>query len=112
MPDIIVARAIELLDEAKKALIERDVSYNSNHINYGDYKVNGVESMFEDNLECFLRLWNSGNPDKAVDWVGYSALMASSTEKGVPQSRFSPLLNRFMPEIYKAMKKADSEEKA
>lgn len=109
MPDIIVSRAIELLDLAKKALMERDISYNSNDINYEDYKVNGVESMFEDNLECFLRLWNSGKSDKAVDWVGYSALMASSTENGVPQSRFSPILNRFMPEIYKSMKKADSE---
>lgn len=107
MSDIIIVQAIDFLDTAKKNIIERDKSYNSNGVNYEDYQLQGLPSTFHSILECFVRLHNSKSKDKGADWVAYSALQASLVHSGIPQSMFSPIFNRFMPEVYKALKAQD-----
>lgn len=115
--DILVDRAIEILQEAKRAvellekaaniLIDRDKSYNSNGIKYEDFQLHGLESCFGSILECFVRLYNTKKEDPGVDWVAYSALMAALTERGIPVSRFSIVFNKTVPEMYKALKERD-----
>ena len=105
--NIIVPRAKELLQKGLDIINERDAMYNRNGVDFAEYRLNGMESTWEEILENFLRLWNSKAEDKAVDWVVYAALQAAYVEAGCPQSKFSPIFNRFVPEIYKAMKADD-----
>ena len=100
-------KAIEIIDQSKIVLIERDRSYNNNDVNYHDYKLQGIEDTWKDILECYLRLWNTGNPDKAVDWTNYSALQSACIMAGMPQSRFSPLFNAFLSKYYSQQKEID-----
>ena len=101
------ARAIALLEQAAACLRERSRSYNGNDFDYEDYKLNGVEDTWADILECFGRLWESKNPDKAVDWVGYSALQAAFIEAGCPKSKFAPIFRRLLSEHYRNLKERD-----
>lgn len=105
---IIVLGAIETLETGLEVIKERDRSYNANGINFEDFKLQGMESTWEDILECFVRCWNTGKKDPTVDWTVYSALQANLVARGVPQSIFSPIFRRFIPEIFKAMKARDS----
>ena len=107
MSDIIIVQSIEFLDNAKQNIIDRNKSYNSNEVHYEDYQLNGLESTWHSILECFVRLWNSKSKDKGADWVAYTALQASLVKTGIPQSIFSPIFNRFLPEMYKTLKELD-----
>lgn len=89
MSDATVTRAIELLDQAKQNIVERGAEYNGGQISYSDYQVQGILSTWDRILECFVRLWRSKKPDKAADWVAYSALQAAFIESGAQQSKFA-----------------------
>ena len=104
----IAARAATLLEQAAHTIRQRAQEYNRNGINFDDYRLNSLESTWEDILECFVRLWNSGNPDKAYDWVAYSGLQAAFVEAGMPQSKFSPIFGRFIEEMYKEIKECEA----
>ena len=104
---IIVLGAINNLETGLKVIKERDKSYNGNGIHFEDFKLRGMESTWEDILECFVRCWNTGGGDSKVDWTVYSALQAELVANGVPQSKFSQIFNRFVPRIYQAMKTRD-----
>lgn len=103
-------RAVEILKQAIENIEKRNASYNGNGINYEDYKLTGFESTWEDILECFARLWNNKSPDKAADWVAYSALQAAFVEMGMPQSRASKIFKKYLSGIYMNIKKIDEDE--
>ena len=105
--DFIVKSAIEKLEAGIRIIKERGASYNANGVSYHDYQLNNLESTWESILECFVRLFNTKKKDPGIDWVVYSALQASFVELGMPQSQFSPIFNRFVPKIYKAIKERD-----
>ena len=100
----IVRRSITILEKAKANIIERDKSYNGNGVSFEDYRINGLESCIEEVFENIIRLYNSGSDDKAEDGVAYLALMMAMIQEGMPQSKFSPIFRRLMPELYKAIK--------
>lgn len=106
--DFLPSRAVTLLRRTADVIEERGKSYNSKDIGYEDYMVNGVESAWQMVLESFLRLWNTGKEDKAIDGLAYYALMTVFLENGMPQSKFSPAFNHFMPELFKIMKEQDT----
>lgn len=95
-PTTIPERAAELLETAAKTIRERGLKYNNNEVHYEDYRLNGMMSTWEDILECFVRLYVSGDDDKAVDWVAYTALQAAFVEAGMPQSQFSPIFKKII----------------
>lgn len=99
MSDATVTRAIELLEQAKQNIIERGNEYNGSGVGYPDYQLRGIDSTWHSILECFVRLWKSKKPDKAADWVAYSALQAAMLESGVPQSKFALAYGSFKPQI-------------
>lgn len=101
------ARAIQILQGAIRNIYERSQSYNQNGVNYDDYRLNSLESTWEELLECFVRLWNTGNTDKAEDWAAYSALQAAYIEAGCPQSQFSPAFSRHIGAIQRQIKEVD-----
>lgn len=103
----IATEAVAVLRAAATAIEERDKCYNSNGINFEDYMIMGIESSVQQQLECLVRFHNSLDPDKAVDLVAYSALHVSLVKAGVPQSIFSPIFRRYIPEMYQGMKKED-----
>lgn len=107
MSDIIIVKAIGFLEQAKQNIIDRNKSYNSNGVSFDSYQLNGLESTWHSNLECFVRIWNSKSDDKGADWSAYSALQAAFIQSGMPQSLFSPVFNRFLPEMYKSLKEQD-----
>lgn len=90
LQDPLAQRAYEILLQAAQNIKERDKDYNSDTIKYKDYQLHGIDSIWENILECFVRLFNSGSDDKAADWAAYAALQAAFIEHGAPQSRFSP----------------------
>ncbi len=100
----IVRRSITILEKAKANIIERDKSYNGNGVSFEDYRINGLESCIEEVMENIVRLWNSNSDDKAEDCCAYMALMCAFIQEGMPQSKFSPVISRLMPELYKAIK--------
>ncbi len=107
----IVNGAADLLEKAAATIRQRSECYNSDDISYEDYMIMGIESAVQQVLECLVRFSNSQSPDKAIDAVAYMALLMQLIEAGVPQSRFSPLFRRFVPEIYKGMHAAAHRER-
>lgn len=105
---IIVAGAIKNLEDGLAIIKERDKSYNGNGICFEDFKLNGMESTWDDILECFVRCWNTGGGDSKVDWTVYGALQSELVANGIPQSRFSPIFRRFVPRIWQALKERDA----
>jgi hypothetical protein len=105
--DPITARSIRILQGAIRNIYERGKSYNQNGVDYSDYRLNNLESTWEEILECFTRLWNTGNPDKAEDWAAYAALQAAYIEAGCPQSLFSPAFARYIGAIQRQIKEVD-----
>lgn len=105
--DYMVRRAITILENAIKNIKERDQSYNRNGLSYADTQLAGLESTWHSILECFTRVWNTKDDDKAEDWAAYSALQAAFIQEGIPQSRFSPAFRRFVPSMYQAIKEND-----
>lgn len=103
----IVTEAVSLLRKAAKAIEERAKCYNSNDINFHDFMIMGVDSAVAMTVESVVRAWNGSHEDKCMDAVAYQALTMALLKAGVPQSRFSPIFRRFMPELYKAMKRVD-----
>lgn len=104
----IVRRSIKILDKARANIIERDKSYNGNGISFEDYRINGLESCIEEVAENIIRLWNSNSDDKAEDCCAYMSLMCAFIQEGMPQSKFSPIFRRFIPELMKAIKIDDT----
>ena len=104
--ELIPDRAVEILEQAIANIKARGKSYNSNTVNYHDYKLNGIDTCWADQLECMVRLWNGGGEDKAADWAAYTALSAAFFEQGIPQSRFSPIYRHLLPRIEEAIKSA------
>ena len=105
--NFIVTGAIDTLRSGLIVIEERDASYNQNNIGFQDFKLNGMLSTWEDILECFVRLWNTGAEDPRVDWVVYSALQANLVAAGIPQGKFAPIFQRYVQGICKAMKARD-----
>ena len=112
MPDKLIdpisSRAIQILQGSIRNSYERARSYNKNGIDYADYRLNDMESTWGDILECFARLWNTKNPDKAEDWAAYSALQAAFIEAGMPQSIFSPAWHKWLPVFMANIKELDT----
>ncbi len=102
--ELIPDRAVEILEQAIANIKARGKSYNSNAVNYHDYKLNGIDTCWADQLECMVRLWHGGGDDKAADWAAYTALSAAFFEQGIPQSRFSPIYRQLLPRIEAAIK--------
>lgn len=102
------ARAATLLEMAAHTIRVRSLEYNRNGVNFEDYRLNGLESTWADILECFVRLWNSKNSDKAIDWVAYSGLQAAFVEAGMPQSQFSPIFGRYIEDMYRNIKEDEA----
>ena len=102
------SRAAYLLETAAHTIRQRALEYNRNGINFDDYRLGGLESTWQDILECFVRLWNSKNPDKAIDWIAYSALQAAFVEAGMPQSRFSPIFGKYIEQMYANIKEDEA----
>ena len=94
LPRNIPERAAQLLEIAAATIRERGASYNGNGVSREDYNLLSMDSTWQDILECFVRLYVSGEKDKAVDWVAYSALQAAFVEAGMPQSRFAPIFRK------------------
>lgn len=105
--NFIVTGAIDTLRKGLIVIEERDAVYNRNDIHFEDYCLSGLESTWKNILECFVRCWNTHGDDSKVDWTVYSALQANLVAAGIPQSRFAPIFQRYLPEMYEAMKARD-----
>lgn len=107
--NFIVSGARDSLEKGLVILGKRNDSYNRNGIQFEDYKLNGLESTWCDILECFVRTWNTGAKDPRVDWTVYSALQAELVAAGIPQSKFAPIFQRYLPDMFQAMKERDEQ---
>ena len=103
----VVNQALGILRRAHRNIVERDKCYNGNGISFEDYRINGLESCVEEVLENIVRMWNSQSADKAEDGTAYMALMMAFIKEGMPQSKFSPIFNRLLPELRKGIKADD-----
>ena len=103
----LVNDALDILEQARNNIIERDREYNGNGVSFEDYRINGLDSCVEEVVENIVRLWNSKSLDKAQDATAYTALMTSFIKNGIPMSRFSPIFRRLIPELWKSIKADD-----